>query len=131
MVATKKIRTFAQRLLIHSLDANNLISIERIQAILQTLRRQKPTNHLAVLRAYKLYVSQKIKETTALVEYACCPTDHQIKVIQVLLSQKYGRNIQVKTKETSNLLAGIKISVADDVYEASIHARLKLLAKTV
>ena len=78
-----------------------------------------------------MQVSQKIKYTTALIEYAGSPTNEQIKSIQSLLTQKYRRIIQIKTKETPSIIAGIKISVADDVYELSVNSRLQLLAKSV
>ena len=131
MASNKKIYTFAKQLLIHSLDSNGLVSSKRVQDTLQTLKRKKPTNLLPILRAYKLQVSQKIKYTTALIEYAGSPTNEQIKSIQSLLTQKYRRNIQIKSKETPSIIAGIKISVADDVYELSVNSRLQLLAKSV
>ena len=131
MLSIKKISTFAQQLLKHSLDSKGLVSPKLVQVTLQTLKLKKPANHLAILKSYKFQVLRKLQETTALVEYSGCPSEDQISAIQKLLSKKYNRHIQVKTKENPSLLAGIRVSVADDVYESSANGRLGILAKTV
>ncbi|OHE71449.1 MAG: hypothetical protein A2007_02095 [Verrucomicrobia bacterium GWC2_42_7] len=69
-------------------------------------------------------VKRELRKSQAIVEYKGDLSSVAVKLIQEKLSAFYSRTIIVVPKENPELLAGIRISIGDDVWDSSIQGRL-------
>lgn len=100
-------------------------SEERAAAVLQALETHPPRNHLPILKAFLTLVRRAVAEATADVEYAGALSDSSQESLRSKLSQAYGRSIAVQTKRNDALIAGLRVRVGCDVYEASVASTLR------
>lgn len=114
----------ARRLLALSLQ-DGQVSQERVSAILASLRTHAPRNHKALLEQYLLLLRQEVARSQALLEYAGKLTETTLADLRRTLSTHYGRPIDLLPQETPSLLAGFRIRVADDIWDASALGRLR------
>lgn len=123
----KPATVLARKLLDISLKDGQL-NQERISAILEALRNSPPRNYKQVLEHYLLKVGAELRKENAYIEYAGSLSEEMLESVKKDLTQYYNRNIKITTKENPELLAGLKIRVADDVWDASVAGRLEKLA---
>jgi F-type H+-transporting ATPase subunit delta len=80
-----------------------------------------------VLRAYLHLVANAVARGQARVEHAGQVSDQVLQNITAALARKYGRALTTVTQPNPALLAGLRVRVGDDVYEASIAGQLATL----
>ncbi len=132
MIADQALKDFARKLVELSLGNDGRLSDERVQGVLQVLRERPPSNlkptfhflHIKVLKLYLYYVKQEIRNSEAVVEHAGRISSEIFESIEQMLSTRYGRVITSQRRENPNLIAGIRVSIADDVFESSIAGNL-------
>lgn len=124
------LRQFAKKLAELSLDDDG-VSAERVEAVLESLRKNPPRKPKTVLRHYLYYIKQAINRGRALVEYAGEIDDSAVAAIQKQLTHNYQRPITTTTVENRALIAGLRVSIGDDIYDASVAGRLANLEKSV
>lgn len=129
MAAPKQIRQTARVLFSVSLE-NGVVSAERVAGVLAWFEKTNPRNGLAILREYHRLVSIEINRTRARVEHAGALADDAIVAIASFLSKRYGRTITATATENPDLIAGIRVSIGDDVFESSIAGQLESLSIT-
>jgi len=54
-----------------------------------------------------------------------------LKAIEAKYTQMYGRTITATIQQDTSLIAGVRVRVGDDVYDASVAGRLQRLAENV
>jgi F-type H+-transporting ATPase subunit delta len=126
----RKIFAHAKKLLALSLQ-DGAVSAERVEAVLTALRTHPPRNAKAILRAYAKLIKRAIAGQTAAVESAVPLDESALKVISQHFSQQYGRPIVAQSSENPSLIAGLRVRIGDDLYDASITGRLERLAAGV
>ncbi len=126
MTQKKQIKEFAKQLLKFSLEGSDL-SAERVDGVLKSLEKNPPRHHIAVLKAYLKLVEREVAKSTAEISHAGELSAAAIEAISRQLSAKYGRNIAAITREDPNLIAGLRVVVDCDVYDASIASALQTL----
>ena len=124
------LKKFAKKLADLSLE-DGLVSAEKVQAVLATLRKHPPRKPKTVLKHYLYYIKQEINRSRAVIEYAGQIDEAGIAAIENYLSKNYNRTITTTTVENENLIAGFRISIGDDIFDASVAGRLNNLAKSV
>jgi F-type H+-transporting ATPase subunit delta len=127
MAAPKQIRQTARVLFNASLE-NGALSSERVTGVLAWFEKTQPSRGLAILREYQRLVRQEINRTRARVEHAGSISDATIASIAAALSKRYGRAITATATENSALIAGVRVSIGDDVFESSIAGQLESLS---
>ena len=110
---------------------DGLVTSAGVDKVLSGLREMKLSNAQAVLKAYLALVKKAIREQTITVEHAGAISPEAIQQISEKYGAQYGRKLEVTTKEAPELIAGVRVSVADDVYDASVAGRLQALATQV
>ncbi len=128
MSGNKQIREMAKRLLQLSVKDEEVVP-EQVTAVLEALSKHPPRYYKAVLRAYLQLVRRQIERNQAHVEYAGELSADLIRSIEASLSAHYGRPITAVATENKDLIAGWRIRVESDLYDASIASRLEQLAK--
>lgn len=131
MAASNRVRELAKKLAQLSLDEEGRVLEEKVREVLESLRASPPREHKALLRVYMERINREIAKGVAVVEYAGKPDQAAIETLQRKLTEHYGRGIQVKLRENTELLAGIRITVGDDVYEDSAATRIRPLARAL
>lgn len=126
MKSSKQAKEYAKQLLRISMDGTEL-SPERASAVLHALEASPPRHYLAVLRAYLKLVQREMARSTALVYHAGEIEDASVAQIERQLSQAYGRTIQAVKRQDDDLIAGLRVEVDCDVYEASVASSLQTL----
>lgn len=131
MQKNPKVKALAGRLVQLTLDENQQVCGAKVEEVLATLRKNPPRFYKSLLKEFLFGVKKAIAAGQAIVEYAGEPSDASIASIEQQLSQQYGRPIKAVKKENLALLAGVKITIADDVYDASVAGRLQTLSSKV
>ena len=126
MARDKKQIEFAQRLLKLSIEDGE-VKAERVTAIIDTLKKNPPYKLASILRAYLKLVKKEVKQYTAVLEHSGAISDQSVKDLEQELSAIYGRKIYVNAKENTELIAGVRVSISDDVYENNVISRMRPL----
>jgi len=126
MKPNRQAKEYAKQLLRISMDGTELSS-ERASAVLQALEANPPRQYLAVLRAYLKLVQREVARSTAVVYHAGEIGDDSVSQIAEKLSRAYGRTIQAVKRQDDDLIAGLRVEVDCDVYEASVASSLQTL----
>ena len=127
-MADKQTKDLAKKLVELSLDKRE-VSSEKVSEVIETLSANPPRKHKALLASYKKFIEREIAKYTAKLEHAGPISKDALSSVQTFLENNTGRNIQVQTKENQELLAGIRVTLADDVYEDSASFRLRPLTE--
>jgi len=131
MAANKQLKDFAKKLVAMSLDEDGQASSERVSAVLEALSQKPPRGYKQLLKFYAKYLEVEIARGTAEVEYAGPLPESEIAAIEKQFTQQYNRKIVATTEENPKLIAGVRVTVGDDVYDASVAARLAQLELNV
>jgi len=127
MAAKKQVRHVARVLLAASLE-NGTVSPERISGVLAWFEKAQPAGGLAILREYHRLVLAEINKTHARIEHAGALGSGALESIASSLSRRYSRAITATATENPALIAGIRVSIGDDVFESSIAEQLESLS---
>ena len=121
-------KEFARKLASLSLDETGQVSEERVGAILELLRAKSPRNLKQLLKNYLRYIAGEIRKGQAVVEYAGEVGSAETREIERSLSRRYGRTITSVLRENPELIAGVRVSVADDIFDSTVAGHLERLA---
>ena len=110
---------------------NGEVSSQQVAGVLEYLEKHRPPHTLQVLRAYRQYIAAELARSQAVVEHAGPMNAEVLRSIESAMAQRYGRPIHATARPNDSLIAGIRVRVADDVYESSIAGQLTALAQAV
>ncbi|WP_269539337.1 F0F1 ATP synthase subunit delta [Cerasicoccus fimbriatus] len=131
MAQDKHLKDFAKKLVAMSLDADGQASSERVSAVLEALAQEPPRQYKQLLKQYAKYLEIEVARGTAKVEFAGPMPAGELAKIEQQFTQQYNRKIVATTKENPKLIAGIRVTVGDDVFDASVATRLAQLEQNV
>lgn len=121
-------KIFAKKLLAISLE-NNRVSEEKVTAILQTLKSNPPRRYKEILEIYLLKIRAELRKENATIEHSGVLSSAAVNDIKENLTKYYNRDIKVSEQNVPELLAGVRIRVADDVWDTSVLSRLEQLTQ--
>jgi F-type H+-transporting ATPase subunit delta len=127
----KKVIRLAKKLVLLSKDSAGSLSAERVNEVLAGLRQVQPRHHLLVLRKYLNYLRRELARQTAVVASPATLTPESLEAIAKHYSKIYDRPIQAQATEDTSLIAGVRVRVGDDSYDASVSGSLQRLAESV
>src|ERR1017187_3189530 len=110
---------------------DGVVSPERVAGILEYIEIHRPANPIMVLRAYHRLVAIELARSAAVVEHAGPITDAILQGIAAALAARYKRPVKAVAQPNAELLAGLRVHLGDDVYEASAAGQLAALAESV
>ena len=126
MRASKQSDLFARQLFRISLEEGQ-VSAERVGIVLAHLAHHPPRQPLAVLRRYHRLVAGQLARNRALVEHGGPVDDSLLRAIEAAFTRRYQRPVAAVGRPNLDLIAGLRVSVGDDVYEASVAGQLATL----
>jgi F-type H+-transporting ATPase subunit delta len=127
MNSPKQIDQFAKKLLALSKKADGGIDAQKVSAVLSSLKRSKPRNLRQILQRYLALVKRTLRQRTAHIEHAGELQESAVAEIQSAFSSRYGVTLETATLANDDLIAGLRVRVGDDLYDASIRSRLDRL----
>lgn len=125
------LKAFARKLVEISLDADGRVSAERVGDVLTTLEQNPPRHLRALLKQYLVYIRHELARTQAKLEYAGDISPSTLAEIREELSSHYARSVDILSKENPELIAGFRVAIGDDVYDASLAGRLHALETAI
>lgn len=126
----KQLIQYAKKLVKISLEEGR-VSDERVNAILLTFAAKPPRRLKTILKLYLYYLKRELRKSQVVIEYAGGITQERIEAIEKKLSANYGRPITATLSENPELVAGLRINIADDVYDATVTGNLNNLSQLV
>lgn len=130
MTREKKIVQFVKKLVELSKE-EGVVTEARVAEVLSGLKDATVRRKLTVMKTYLTYIRKALAEQTALVTTPGALGTETLAAIEANFSKRYGRAISTETTTDASLIAGLRIRVGDDVYDASVAGRLKRLAENV
>ena len=130
MKRDKKITQFAKKLVELSKD-NGVVTEAKVGEVLAGLKQVQHRQPLRVLKTFLSYLRRELALQTAVVSTPASLSADSLKEIEANFTKIYGRPIRAVTQQDTSLIAGVRVRVGDDVYDASIAGRLQRLAENV
>jgi len=130
MKRDKKITQFAKKLVELSKD-NGIVTEAKVTEVLAGLKQTQPRHYSTILKTFLSHIRREVALQTAVVYTPTALSDQTLEEIKKQFTQKYNRSIDVITEQDDSLIAGIRVRIGDDVYDASLTGRLKQLAANV
>ena len=130
MIRDQKITKLAKKLLELSKDSG-VVTESKVGEVLAGLQQVQDRHHLTVLKTFLNYLRREVALQTAVVSTPTKLSDDALKAIEVQFSKLYNRPVSAVTQTDTNLIAGVRVRVGDDVYDASVAGRLQRLAESV
>jgi F-type H+-transporting ATPase subunit delta len=118
--------------------AQKLIDLSKVEGIvdesslwkgLQGVKASKPKHWIPLLKILKHKLSRVLAWQTAEVTSSTALEASTVESLKESFSKRYDRPIDVKTKIDPSLIAGIRVKIGDDVFDASIAERLKRISE--
>ncbi len=131
MATAKKAQELAKQLTALSLGSDGAVDPERVAGVLAYLDKHQPAQLVTVLKAYHRRIERELQKTNAVVEHAGEVSSEVLAAIGGALTQKYKRSIATSAARNDDLIAGLRVRIADDVYESTVAGQLDDLAASV
>ena len=130
MKRDQKITKLAKKLLELSKDSG-VVTESKVAEVLVGFQQVKHRRHLTALKTFLNYLRREVALQTAVVSTPTGLSEDAIKAIEVQFSKLYNRPVNAVTQLDTSLIAGVRVRVGDDVYDASVAGRLQRLAESV
>lgn len=131
MKRDKQISQLAKKLVVLSKDSEGIITSSTVDQVLSGLKQVQPRRYLALLRCYLEHIRREIALQTAEVSAPSALSEEALKAIEQHYSIIYGRSIRARSITEESLIAGVRVRVGDDLYDASIAGLLSRIAQQV
>ena len=125
-----KISQFAKKLVELSKE-DKVVTEAKVTEVLGALKQVNHRHHLTILKAYLNYLRREIALQTAVVSAPAKISEENLKAIETHFTREYNRPIQAVLKQDESLIAGVRIRIGDDVYDASVASYLQRLAENI
>ncbi|MGF1450595.1 MAG: F0F1 ATP synthase subunit delta [Opitutales bacterium] len=121
-----KLRRLARNLAKQSMHAGKPAH-NRVEAVIGEAQKLPVSRRRELLKAYHDYLAKEIARFEATVEHAGPLSDDAQENIAYELKHYYRHKIEMKLQPNDALLAGVRVRVGDDVFDASALGRLDRL----
>ena len=110
---------------------DGVVTEAKVSEVLKALKQIQHRRPLKLLKRYLKYIRREIALQTAVVASPIDLNEENLKSIETYFIQQYNRPIQAVLQKDESLIAGVRVRVGDDVYDASVAGQLKRLAENV
>ena len=130
MKRDQKITRLAKKLVELSKD-KGVVTEAKVAEVLDALKQVQHRHHLTLLKTFLNFLRREIALQTALVATPTALSASTLQAIEATYTKLYDRPIKAVTQQDPSLIAGVRVRVGDDVYDASVSGRLQRLADNV
>lgn len=129
MKISKSARREAKQLFRRCL-ADGVLDDARVGNVVRRIIEARPRGCMAILSHFERLVRLEVERRTARVDSAVALAPELVAKITNELNQIHGRGLNISFGQDPALIGGLRIKVGSDVYDSSIHERLRKLAET-
>lgn len=126
MSRTRQARRDARQLFRLCLS-DGLLDAERVGQVVRSVSQSKNRNRFLVLARFQRLVELDCTRHSATIDSATPLPPALREELQAALSRRYGAGLSVTFRETPALIGGMRVTVANDVYDGSVQGRLAAL----
>ena len=130
MKRDQKITKLAKKLLELSKDSG-VVTESNVADVLAGFQQVQHRRHLTVLKTFLNYLRREVALQTAVVSTPTGLSEDALNAIEVQFSKLYNRPVNAVTQPDTSLIAGVRVRVGDDLFDASVAGRLQRLAESV
>lgn len=126
MKVSKDSRKGARSLYSASLTNGRLDEV-KVRGVLASVIQRRPVGYGQILHEYHRLVRMEVERRTAVVESAAplCVTEE--KLIEAAVKSRLGDDVRAEFLFDTDLIAGLRIRIGSNVYEATVRERLRRL----
>ncbi len=99
----------------------------KVRALLATVVDRRPAGSAEILHEFHRLVRLELESHAALVESAEALSAPEVVAVERSLSQRFGSETTFSYLVNPALIAGIRVKIGSDVYDASVRERLNRL----
>ena len=129
MKINKQARRDAKQLF-QACRVNGLLDETRARQAVQQVATQKPRGCVAILAHFQRLLRLELERRNARVESAVPLSAAQQSALVENLTRRYGPGLNIAFGQNPALLGGVRIKVGSDVFDGSVHSRLRALAES-
>lgn len=126
MKISKEARKLSKRLFNGSFSDGKLDGA-KVSAIAKTVIDQKPRKYTEILKNYQRLIRVEVAKRHAVIESAAELAGDLRNQLLGTLRSKYGADLTTEFKVSPELIGGLRVKIASDVWDGSIRGRLSRL----
>jgi F-type H+-transporting ATPase subunit delta len=130
MRTTKEARKTSRQLLKLSFTDGKLDE-GKVNQVVQSVLTEKPRHYGEVLKDYQRLVRLEVAKRHAVVESATQLNSNLSNLLITKLKSRYGDDLTIEFKTNPSLLGGLRVKLADDVWDGSVRNRLRTLQEQI
>jgi F-type H+-transporting ATPase subunit delta len=130
MRTTKEAQKTSRQLLKLSFTDGKLDE-QKVNQVVQSVLTEKPRHYGEVLKDYQRLVRLEVAKRHAVVESATELNSNLSDLLITKLKARYGDDLTIEFKTNATLLGGLRVKLADDVWDGSIRNRLRTLQEQI
>jgi F-type H+-transporting ATPase subunit delta len=130
MRTTKEARKTSRQLLKLSFTDGKLDE-GKVNQVVQSVLTEKPRHFGEVLKDYQRLVRLEVAKRHAVVESATQLNSNLSNLLIAKLKSRYGDDLTIEFKTNPTLLGGLRVKLADDVWDGSVRNRLRTLQEQI
>ena len=130
MRTTKEARKTSRQLLKLSFTDGKLDE-GKVNRVVQSVLTEKPRHYGEVLKDYQRLVRLEVAKRHAVVESATQLNSNLSNLLITKLKSRYGDDLTIEFKTNPTLLGGLRVKLADDVWDGSVRNRLRTLQEQI
>jgi F-type H+-transporting ATPase subunit delta len=130
MRTTKEAQKSSRQLLKLSFTDGKLDE-RKVNQVVQTVLTEKPRHYGELLKDYQRLVRLEVEKRHALVESATELNSNMSNLLITKLKARYGDDLTIEFKTNPTLLGGLRVKLADDVWDGSVRNRLRTLQEQI
>jgi F-type H+-transporting ATPase subunit delta len=103
----------------------------KVNQVVQSVLTEKPRHYGEVLKDYQRLVRLEVAKRHAVVESATQLNSNLSNLLITKLKSRYGDDLTIEFKTNPSLLGGLRVKLADDVWDGSVRNRLRTLQEQI
>jgi F-type H+-transporting ATPase subunit delta len=122
-----KIAKKGARVLFAAVHTGGRLDHAKVQALLATMVARRPAGSAEILHEFHRLVRLELESHAALVESAEALSAPEVVTVEKSLTERFGPETTFSYSVNPGLIAGIRVKIGSDVYDASVRERLNRL----
>ena len=121
----------AKELVKLSASTDGVIERTRVQAVCKYIETNVAnSNQVSLLKEYLKRLAPELNKQTAEIEYSGELSQEVIAELEQKICSRMGKKVVVQKKLNKSLIGGVRVRVADDVYQRSVSADIENLIRS-
>jgi F-type H+-transporting ATPase subunit delta len=126
MKISKEARKLSKKLFLGSFSEGRL-DAAKVRTIAQTVIDKKPRKYADILKNYQRLIRVEVAKRHAVIESATELAGDMRQQLLGTLRRKYGPDLTTEFKISPDLIGGVRVKIASDVWDNSVRGHLSRL----